>query len=471
MLVYMRLQKKYEFITFLEGEAMTVLKAEAVIITKPNKNTGLNGANFNMNGKILSQEAADKGYKGAGILSGEVVLCAADAPRESGAAEIAMNILSQHISKIKASGNSFSAAAESFFNHASREISKNKHEYQSFSATLLYNHADNVYIANIGDNAVYTFDGVYLNQLDFGAEEEEENSSSVVRCKQICNIKPNTRIIVLSKEVYEYTTDEQIQYILQDAISPKQACQRLLDQSIENGAEDYVTVLIENLTPMETAVAAYLEQTDEEGNPIPAEELVDESEEDLTKPSKAPLVVLILLLVIVALVAGLYFANQKYDFVSKLFGAKGTTTETQTETEAQANLVKITSDTSSAPSSSATESASRQDDDFERETEKKRPVSPAPIENEEPNEEPNEEQNEEPNEEPSDEPDEPTNEPTDAPTDAPTNAPTDAPSDTPSDTPSDAPSDTPSDTPSNESEPNNNNPNPEGEENNELENR
>ena len=56
---------------------MIRMKAEAVVITKPDKNTRLNGCNINMNGKVLLTEAADKGYKGAGTLSGEVVLAVA----------------------------------------------------------------------------------------------------------------------------------------------------------------------------------------------------------------------------------------------------------------------------------------------------------------------------------------------------------------------------------------------------------
>ncbi len=65
---------------------MIRMKAEAVVITKPDKNTGLNGANINMNGKVLLADAADKGYKGAGMLSGEVVLCVASGDRETKAA-------------------------------------------------------------------------------------------------------------------------------------------------------------------------------------------------------------------------------------------------------------------------------------------------------------------------------------------------------------------------------------------------
>ena len=358
---------------------MIRMKAEAVVITKPDKNTNLNGANINMNGKVLLADVADKGYKGAGMLSGEVVLCVASGDRETKAAETAMNILTKHIPAIKTSGDSFPAEADAFFNHAFRELSIQKGAYEAFSATLLYNYAGNVYIANTGDNAVYTYDGMYLDQISFAPEETGKKDvdlpTSDVFYKVITDIKPNTQILVFSKEVYEYTTDEQILDILRNALSPKQACQRLIDQAAENGAESFVTVMIENLTPTEVPVAGAAVPHAEGDEP--AEELPEEAyEEEVSKPSKAPLIVLILLLVLVALIAGLYFANQRYDFIGNLTAGRTTeTTEDPSATEPAANLITLPSTTerpTEEPASTSDTTAATTEAEEEEEEEENR---------------------------------------------------------------------------------------------------
>ena len=347
---------------------MIRMKTEAVVITKPDKNTNLNGCNINMNGKVLLTEAADKGYKGAGTLSGEIVLAVASGDRETKAAETAMQILSKHLAAIKSSGESFPAEADSFFNHAFRELSMQKGAYEAFSATLLYHFQDNVYIANTGDNAVYVYDGTYLDQIPFAEEENDKKDAELptsdVYCKIIPNIQPNTEVLVLSKEVYEYTTDEQIMDILRNAISPKQACQKLVDQANENGAESAVAVLLENLTPVEVPVAGAVAETPEDA----AADEPAEEQQDLTKPSKAPLIVLILLLILVALVAGLYFANQRYGFIDRLTAGRTTEQETESEpsiSEPAANLITLPSN------SRPTEPSASVSDESETETDAK----------------------------------------------------------------------------------------------------
>lgn len=335
---------------------MIKMKAEAVVITKPDKNLNYNGANINMNGKVLLADVVDKGYKGAGILTGDVVLCTASGNRETKAAQTAMDILSQHIPAIKRSGDSFSAEADSFFNHAFRELSMQTGDYESFSATLLYNHSSSVYIANTGDNAVYTFDGMYLDEINFAEETDKKDENiptSDINFKTITDIRPNTRIIVLSKEVYEYTTDEQILDILMNSVSTKQACQKLIDQASENGAESYVTVLIENLTPVEVPVADAVPPKNDGENYSESDEESTDSGEDITKPSKAPLIMLIILLVIVAGVTCVFFANQKTGFIDKLMEKK--TSEAINTTEPTANMVTLP--TVSNPSTSATTSS------------------------------------------------------------------------------------------------------------------
>ena len=339
---------------------MIRMKAEAVVISKPGVQDHINGANVNMNGKVILADVMDKGYKGAGRLNGEVVLCVAEGDREKKIAETAMNILTKHIPAIKTSGDSFQIEAESFFNHASREISITDGEYSTLSATLVYNFGDCVYIANCGKNAVYTYDEMYLTRIDFGAEEaasDVDNVMPALAFDRIDSITPNTKIIVMSNELYEYTTDEQILSILRGAESVKQAYQNLIDQATTNGANKSVTVLMENLVPVDVPVtgtaAAAAEEAADEPEAAPEQEEA-EPELDNTKPSKAPLVVLILLLLLVALIAGLYFGNQYYGFIDKLFGAKESTTETTTEvtesqTEPTASLITI----SELPSTSA----------------------------------------------------------------------------------------------------------------------
>ena len=328
---------------------MIRMKAEAVVISKPGTEDHVNGANVNMNGKVILADVMDKGYKGAGKLNGEVVLCIAEGDREKKVAETAMNILSKHIAAIKTSGDSFQIEAENFFNDASREISIIEGEYSGFSATLVYNFGDSVYIANCGKNAVYTYDETYLTRIDFGTDDEtpEENVMSAPVFDRIDSVTPNTKIIVLSKNLYDFTTDEQILSILRGAESVKQACQQLIDQSTENGAVHGVTVLMENLTPVEVPVAPAAadadgepegEQTGDDGEAEPEEEI------DETRASKAPLVVLILLLILVALIAGLYFGNQKYNFIEKLFSGNTEVESTEDETtvpDSTANVLTI----------------------------------------------------------------------------------------------------------------------------------
>ncbi|MBQ6018733.1 MAG: hypothetical protein IJL26_01010 [Clostridia bacterium] len=340
---------------------MIRMKAEAVVISKPGVQNHVNGANVNMNGKVILADVMDKGYKGAGRLNGEVVLCVAEGDREKKVAETAMNILTKHIPAIKTGGDSFQIEAESFFNHAARETSLSDGEYSTLSATLVFNYGDCVYIANCGKNAVYTYDEMYLTRIDFGTEEassDVENVMPALAFDRIDSITPNTKIIVMSNELYEYTTDEQILSILRGAESVKQACQNLIDQATENGAQKSITVLMENLVPVDVPLA---------GAPIgvPAEDAVpeqdaeaeaEETEPDVSRPSKAPLVVLILLLLLVALIAGLYFGNQYYHFIEKLFGGNTepsqTTTEiTESQTEPVASLITI----SELPSTSASD--------------------------------------------------------------------------------------------------------------------
>lgn len=323
---------------------MIRIKSETAVITKTNASNGVNGDNINLNGKVLPAELADKGYKGAGFLNGEFVIAAAAGDAESRAATTVMNNLSQHMTAIRASRDDYKREIDAFLNDACRAVSLRGGRFDNFDTTILYVHDSKLIIANIGEALLFKYDVTGLTEVEF---ESGDKTSFGDICYREIEIKEKAQYIFLSSKIIDYLSEEDVIEAASDALSVKQAAQRIIDKATENGCELDATVFVTTLTPNVVSDAPL----DAAAAPIGNDDYLNDDEElKSSKGKKVLAVILTIIILSLALLTAYLFASGKF---SELFPQKPTETTSESTATTTLPVTSTTEVTTTQPTTSS----------------------------------------------------------------------------------------------------------------------
>jgi hypothetical protein len=302
------------------------IKVEAVAITKAGASNYLNGENFNLNGRVLSAADADKGYKGAGHLSGSFVLGICSGKAETRSATTAMKVLTSHIEEIKLSREDCEMAINRYFDSARRDVSLLANDYAEISASLLYVYDNNIVIAGLGRGKCFR---IADHTVETISAPEEWNTTELAApyYYNIDNIESQNTFLLCSAGVYEYVSENEIASIIEEAVSPKQAAQKIQNAAIANGSQKDITLILASLVPEASVYAPAGFEGAMPGAYAPNDDTIilprsvpyHEDAYDYTVPadekagsgtSKVPIIIISVLAVILLFLIGIY-AYQK----------------------------------------------------------------------------------------------------------------------------------------------------------------
>lgn len=356
---------------------MIRIRSEVVAITKTNLSDGVNSDNINLNGKVLEPEIADRGYKGAGNFNGDIIIAAAHGDKETRIATVAMRELEKHRIALKTAGDDYMRQFDEFFNDITKTISLSGGAPEQFDATLMYVFENKLVVANAGNALVFRFAGGNLEAVE--PEVESSNTALAITYKEM-EITEKAQYVLLSNNIIDYLTIEDVTEILGTAISNRAATQKIIEKAAENGCKLDMTVIVMDLSPnrisdnpLPVAGAASIEDTQ---NPEGSDDYLKDDEVFKGSIGKKILAVLITVIVICLIIGGVYLVvSGKMGSLLDKFRGETTTVETTTEEEGTTvpeTTARVT--LTETETESETESETETEKETEKETTTRKPA-------------------------------------------------------------------------------------------------
>lgn len=357
-----------------------------------------NGDSLNMNGRVLSVESADAGFRGAGKMASPFVLALASSDC-NGVASAALTALNDRIPSLKSDCDNFPVILSDYFADSSYALEKSGNAPDSLAISVLFGYADNLIAARMGDVRIYRWSADALLEVGFVPEEEGE-AMPESSCELIEDVYDGDFYVLCTEGVWGTLTETEIIAKLRAAGDDEKQIVRLLASACVSKAKDknvsvFVARIVSDVVapvaeddsdmrivevapssapvevPVETPVAPVAEEeeeavVEEESNVyIPEneadayedeEEYLEEEEEEAAPPSKAKKALIVVLMILGLLVgmAAVTFGAYKIAF-SALHGNDvpaglvGVGSQAQYDLEQQPTTV--------APTEAATEEA------------------------------------------------------------------------------------------------------------------
>lgn len=309
-------------------------------LTQKAKAASYNGDSLNMNGRVLSVESADAGFRGAGKMSCPFVLALA-ASAGNGFASAALTALNDRMPNLKANCDNFPTILADYFADSSYALEKSGNAPDSLAVSLLFGYENNLIAARMGNVRIYRWSADTLMEVGFVPEEEDEPMPES-SCELIEDINDGDVYVLCTEGVWGHMSEAEIIEKLRAAGNDEKqivrqlasaAMQKINDKSISvfvvrvvadkvaaveaddsdmrivdaaPAAAPKVSAFVE-AQPSKSAVVAeesnfYVPESEE--NVYDSEEEEYEDEEEVAAPSKAKKALTIILM-IVGLLAGM----------------------------------------------------------------------------------------------------------------------------------------------------------------------
>ncbi len=133
---------------------MSNVITELAVITSKAKGAANNKDSVNMNGRVLTLQEADKGYKGAGSFNAPCVLALASSVRD-GYSAAALTALNERMQSIRDSESGFKNAIDLYFSDASYALTRLDAGENALSLAVLYTYGNSISVARLGGDVIY----------------------------------------------------------------------------------------------------------------------------------------------------------------------------------------------------------------------------------------------------------------------------------------------------------------------------
>lgn len=475
---------------------MAVILTESVAITKSRLTKGFNGDNLNLNGRTISAEDADKGFKAAGAVKPPYISVMASG-NQKGFAAGAAAAFNDYIKEINLNKYNARSIFEKYFSDMDAVIEKCSIEDSRLSLGIVCTYNDCVIAAKTGNCHILRYSDGELFEIALSDSEEafgfqfidgladgdmfaligEECSRDLDYDKIVTTFDSGTDLKIMIRDFFNIIASKSrgldCSVIL---MRLKCDCERTF-ANIPEHADNAPRVEGDEAAVYDSVPDNFAVQP-----PIDADELSEQedvvSDNEAPKNGKSPsagkkiasFIPIAILVIILAAAAALYIATRKpLDPVESESTSDGPVQQISLKEEDTSegefngsNGMQTVEDTeyngnplnenenNQTPDTPAAETTTRRTQQATTPTNSQQPNTPEPNEPDEPevpNDTPADDPNDEPDEPPVvDTPDTPNDTPNDTP-DTPNDEPIDTPNDEPIDTPVDEPIDTPVDEP------------------------
>lgn len=298
-------------------------------VTQKSANREFNGDNLNLNGKVLSMENADKGFKGAGSMNAPFSV-AMSSSEYNGFAGAALTALNDRLAGLKEDENNFANVLDAYFADSRHALEKCGCDANGLSIAVLVGYENSLVAARMGDICILRYSDGELTKVGYVPQSETEERPQC-SCEMIEDIVNGDLYVLCSENVLAALTEGEIIVTLNAADGNEKKAVQMLTAKFAKRNPDvsatFAVVRIVEQAPVSAAapVVAAVETAQAPAATVPPAEKEDDNvyepeneEDELTEESgnsrKNILmwVILCVALVLVMAIAG--FAAYKISF-------------------------------------------------------------------------------------------------------------------------------------------------------------
>lgn len=223
-------------------------------VTQKSANKEFNGDNLNLNGKVLSMENADKGFKGAGSMNVPFALAFASSDY-NGFAGAALTALNDRLAGLKEDENGFSAILDGYFADSKSALEKCGCDSNGLATAVLAGYENKIVAAKMGAVCVLRYADGDLSLIG-SAAQDEATEAPACSCNVIEEINNGDLFVLCSANVLESLTEGEIIVALNAADgSEKKAVQMLASKYAKRNPDANVTFTVVRIVKEQEAPA------------------------------------------------------------------------------------------------------------------------------------------------------------------------------------------------------------------------
>lgn len=223
-------------------------------VTQKSVNKEFNGDNLNLNGKVLSMENADKGFKGAGSMNVPFALAFASSDY-NGFAGAALTALNDRLSNLKEDENGFTEILDGYFADSKSALEKCGCDSNGLATAVLAGYENKIVAAKMGAVCILRYSDGDLSSIG-AVSQAEEASLPACSCNVIEEINNGDLYVLCSADVLDSLTEGEIIVALNAADgSEKKAVQMLASKYAKRNPDANVTFTVVRIVREQEAPA------------------------------------------------------------------------------------------------------------------------------------------------------------------------------------------------------------------------
>ena len=191
------------------------MKVEAAVVTQKRQNGAFNADSVNINGKVLSHEVIQSGYKGTGVMSDTVFFSVSSSDIE-GFADAAVAAFNERSDRFKEANCNPSDVITGYFKDSVYALGEMGHRSSELASSIMYATDNTVILAKTGNTQMYTYSVNGLAKVTPALFANDDGASQYGLCTF-----PTTAVgdiyLLVSPGVAQVLTDKDIEDICKAA--------------------------------------------------------------------------------------------------------------------------------------------------------------------------------------------------------------------------------------------------------------
>ncbi|MBQ6118434.1 MAG: hypothetical protein IJK98_04305, partial [Clostridia bacterium] len=184
------------------------IKVDAAVVTQKRENAAFNSDSVNINGKLLSREAVQNGYKGTGTMSGTVYFSLSSSDIE-GFPDAAVAAFNECAEKFKDGSAAPSDVITGYFKDSVYALGEMGHRSSELVSSVLYLSGNTVIMAKSGNTQMYTYSADVLTKVTPALFATEDGAAQYGLCT-FPSVSVDDIFLLLSAGVAQVLTDKDI---------------------------------------------------------------------------------------------------------------------------------------------------------------------------------------------------------------------------------------------------------------------
>ena len=218
------------------------IKVEAAVVAQKRGNAAFNSDSVNINGKLLSRESLQNGYKGTGEMSGTVYFSMSSSDIE-GFPEAAVAAFNECAEKFKDGTSVPSEVITGYFKDSVYALGEMGHKSSELVSSVLYLSGNTVIMAKSGNTQMYTYAASGLTNVTPALFATEDGAAQYGLCT-FPSVAVGDIFLLLTDGAHKVLSPEQIQDIVLSAGNCVDTCNGIIDGANLLEGPDNISVCI-----------------------------------------------------------------------------------------------------------------------------------------------------------------------------------------------------------------------------------